>query len=667
MFATRAVSSRGKARAATKHDAMLNQWIRSTSAVVPAPVPVNARRSEEKESIEAVTAAALGEPLISTFRRQLHRLSTAEPDAQDRRQLIADVRRTLQTLLVAADTPSTSSASDSVVSAVLDAVKAILKVSVDPQHRVRAEAIECVRTIIIATPLRRIASLIAVIVPTLIYRLSRQNISAVFAGEVVMPMTFARTAEETYATSESSEDLRLALFTLLTALIDRSRDANDTAPILRVLPDCLTVMAQCLTDSFVALKLVSCDAITALFTHFAPFIRHAAPLFIRIAAHTLIHPQAKVRRGGITTISALVMNGGAECIRDLTAFREANVIDLHAFYHGETRFNFIAKLITDAHADVRRATYNALSLWATKLYERTDYETLIVPYLISALGEQHTDIVEIAMAALFALGEEYESDHEDDLRNVKAYEQTVEQETRSHTVSVPFIAVKPFTRRPSLGQRLYMKRFIDRLMHAALHELTDWNGRVQRNSLQLVATLIVHGEEAMTAHARHIIDAFIAVHQKTTDKQTNTKLSDDERESLRLMSDCARLLGRYVDAPTLISAITQATTAHTNAALVILQDALSGISGDAAQWAAHNVIAHCNQTALYQTDDVDVIRNFIAVVRVLHRITCTEPSAHAELQSTVAHMTMWITSSPTLRKHVLTEMEQVQRDLSTAL
>jgi hypothetical protein len=70
---------------------------------------------------------------------------------------------------------------------------------------------------------------------------------------------------------------------------------------------------------------------------------------------------------------------GAEMIRELTGFREANVVPIKAFFHtqggggGDQRINYFGKLTTDESPLVRAAFYGMLAAWWIDLPERLDY------------------------------------------------------------------------------------------------------------------------------------------------------------------------------------------------------------------------------------------------------------------------------------------------------
>jgi hypothetical protein len=105
--------------------------------------------------------------------------------------------------------------------------------------------------------------------------------------------------------------------------------------------------------------------------------------------------RASTRQCAVEALHILLPCGSTEFIRELAAFRgeqsitrasarttqahtahaESNVVDMNAFYHGETRINYMAKLVADDHPRVRRAFYAMLCDWCLNLPERADYGT----------------------------------------------------------------------------------------------------------------------------------------------------------------------------------------------------------------------------------------------------------------------------------------------------
>lgn len=73
------------------------------------------------------------------------------------------------------------------------------------------------------------------------------------------------------------------------------------------------------------------------------------------------------------TIHAVLPLGGHETIRDLAAFREHNVVPIRAFYEGEVKTNYFARLVSDSNHRVRAEFYRVMADWLTNLAERFDY------------------------------------------------------------------------------------------------------------------------------------------------------------------------------------------------------------------------------------------------------------------------------------------------------
>jgi hypothetical protein len=90
---------------------------------------------------------------------------------------------------------------------------------------------------------------------------------------------------------------------------------------------------------------------------------------------SLVARHSRVRVAAVDALRPLMYARGAEMIRELTGFREANVVPIKAFYAqgGDQRINYFGKLTTDESPLVRAAFYGMLAAWWIDLPERLDY------------------------------------------------------------------------------------------------------------------------------------------------------------------------------------------------------------------------------------------------------------------------------------------------------
>jgi|TARA_B110000091_G_C13765574_1_gene454223 hypothetical protein len=114
-------------------------------------------------------------------------------------------------------------------------------------------------------------------------------------------------------------------------------------------------------DPFPKAKLAGMQLLRLLCDKVPPGTKHFAVGLVKEVMPALGHRLSKIRVAGLETINALVQcpdvakcrGAGTEAIVDLIGHRDANVIPIGAFYHGEARLNHFAKLITDTNIAVK--------------------------------------------------------------------------------------------------------------------------------------------------------------------------------------------------------------------------------------------------------------------------------------------------------------------------
>jgi hypothetical protein len=122
------------------------------------------------------------------------------------------------------------------------------------------------------------------------------------------------------------------------------------------------------------------------------------------------HNRFRVRVAAVRTLTAIILTGSHEMILELVAHRDPNTIPIKAFYEGDTKVNFCARLATDRHAAVRVEFLTMLGEWLLKLPERRDHEQRLLPYVISLVNDEVDSISTRALEIMEALGAQYEAD-----------------------------------------------------------------------------------------------------------------------------------------------------------------------------------------------------------------------------------------------------------------
>jgi hypothetical protein len=331
---------------------------------------------------------------------------------------------------------------------------------------------------------------------------------------------------ETAPPAETCEEVREVLVRVLACCVRNvAKEAGEDAAeaLSPHLPLLHRALQRCVADRHPETRVASLECSSALARACPLSVRGVAPHLLAAAAPSVIHRLATVRLAGLDAADALVRHGGAEVIREMAAFRESNVIDVRAFFQGETRFNLLALLVQDENARVRHRFFTVLAGWLTELRERGDYETLLMPYLLSGLADASAEVRELARDTLEALGVEHEREHAEELADVLRFAPPPHP---ADTLPLP----TPFAQRPRFGARLVVGRFVPRLMHAVLTELADWRAETKTRAATLLRSLLVYAEEGATQWLPQLVPTLCRAW--------------NDAEVRGVVVECATLLGR---------------------------------------------------------------------------------------------------------------------------
>ena len=339
-----------------------------------------------------------------------------------------------------------------------------------------------------------------------------------------------RSADAGELGQEPSEDVRY-LLTLLLALLLQRCSPRDLEPYLL---DVAYIARSLLSDSHPAVLAVApARVVTPLARLFPHALRPLAPALIYGLLPLLRHRHARVRLSALSALEPLLHAGGSDLLRDLAGFREGNVIVVKEFFEGGSRLNFFAALVADPALKVRARFYALCARLLECLADRHDYETLIMPYLLSGVADEAgptansssaaagsgpsagARVCVAAARAVAAMGEAHERDpvflaREDVTLQRLADARRARELCLDSCVPVlppPFAALG----RPGLGCRVTVLRFVQRLLPAVLEELGDWRAATQRRSLTLLRTLLVYAEGFVNAAAPQLVRAFCEV------------------------------------------------------------------------------------------------------------------------------------------------------------
>lgn len=176
-----------------------------------------------------------------------------------------------------------------------------------------------------------------------------------------------------------------------------------------------------------------------------------------------------------------------------------------------------------------------LNSFLTQLEDKYDHQTRLLPYLLDLLGDEQPSIQQIALTCLTTCGTQYEQDHPDDIIEKRQY--GIDGDDRCN-YDKPLPA--PFSNRPRIGVRLYVRGNTKRFLFSLISELTNWQNKTRIKSAKLLKYIIILCEEHLTMEAHKLIPTFIKALHYARDGGSRDKELED------LMLEICELCGRYV-------------------------------------------------------------------------------------------------------------------------
>lgn len=342
-----------------------------------------------------------------------------------------------------------------------------------------------------------------------------------------------------HSVREPSEEVRLLLCQMLGTLMNSFTSRGLHSMLGPYFHDLVMFFHACAVDPYPTLR---CEGLKMLQTlaqepSFENTMHHYCTALVRSVMPSLRHRRSAVKIAAIRCIGALVAcpyrnkckGGGTDAIVDLVGFREDNVIPVVAFYHGETRLNYLGCLVTDENSNVRVELYKMLGMWLTTLLDRWDHAARLLPFLLSALSDQCEQAQNAALGTLDELGKQYEEEHHEEILEKRQYGVDGAQGRANYAKPLP----APWKGRPRMGTRLYVRQHCRRFLHTVLRELQDWKSTTRSHAAGLLRTMLVYMEEHVTMELHSLIETYF-------------RFSENEEIGGRI-SECAEITGRYVD------------------------------------------------------------------------------------------------------------------------
>jgi len=218
----------------------------------------------------------------------------------------------------------------------------------------------------------------------------------------------------------------------------------------------------------------------------------------------------------------------------MVGFRDPNIVPIREFYDPKAKVNYFAMFVMDRSTAARTAFYKTIGDMLKRLPDKVDHEGRLFPYMISGLYDQGDDIKQTCFDIIEELGQQYEEEYEEKMREVKqlgyAAEWTFNGAVKDHQIEFPF----PCTHRPRLGARWLVRQYVRRYIHSLYKEVSDWLETSRERSSFLVMYSIIYSEDYMTQFLDNLLVSFYKVVMEKNTKIVRTNI----QKSLSL-------LGRY--------------------------------------------------------------------------------------------------------------------------
>jgi len=340
---------------------------------------------------------------------------------------------------------------------------------------------------------------------------------------------------------EPSEEIRHLACRVLCTLLRRAVALGASSILHPYFHEAVMYLQMQLKDPFPDLKAEACTALELLARHdeFNSGMKFFAVALVRALLPALRHRHAKVRLAAVGALTACtvvpdrakVKGSGTEAIADLVGFREENVLPIAAFYKSEVQLNYLAELITDTSVPVKEAVVRMLGEFMTEMGDRYDHQQRLLPYLLDLIADDSAAVSTPAMAVLRRCGQQYEDDHPNDIIEKRQY--GIDGDDR---INLDKPLPKPFTERPRIGVRLYVRGNTKRFLFALVNELTNWLSSTRLKSARLLKLVVALCEEHLTMEAHSLLPSFI--------KALSFAREDNDRELYFTLLEVYELLGR---------------------------------------------------------------------------------------------------------------------------
>ena len=352
---------------------------------------------------------------------------------------------------------------------------------------------------------------------------------------------------------EPNEDLRLELIRTFDCLLRGVIDIGAERTLDAYYSEIIFALQTMLRDPFPEVKIQACHLLVQLLRvpHWEQGAKYFATGLARSALPNCRHRNTNVIVAALGLLEASVCvpnrtkvkGAGTQAISDLVGFREDNSIQVAAFYDAQcgVSVNTLAELASHKNHRVRLRTAKMLSYFLVYLPDRYDHHQRLLPYVLSFINEPYPNIQKAALECIDKCGLQYESEHPDEIIERRQFGVDGEDDI-DYESNLP----APFTCRPSLGARLYVRANTSRFLLAVLSELSNWSKLTRKRSAELLLVLAVYSEEHLTKDFQQTINSIA----RAIEVEKESQHDNDHLQVMEKIRQVLFLMAQYVDPTT---------------------------------------------------------------------------------------------------------------------
>ncbi|KAL9189377.1 hypothetical protein ACHAXT_009052 [Thalassiosira profunda] len=349
---------------------------------------------------------------------------------------------------------------------------------------------------------------------------------------------------------EPNEELRLEVCRTFRDLLRAMAASSAERTLDAYYPEIVFSLQTSLRDPFPEVKVEACRTLVMLLR--IPSWEQGAKYFATGLARSALpncrHRNTNVILAAMDLFEASVCvpnrakrkGAGTAAIADLVGYREENVLPIAAFYESQcgVSVNTLAELASHKNHRVRLRCCKMLSYFLVYLPDRYDHQQRLLPYVLSFVTDDMSDVQSAALQCIEKCGLQYECEHPDEVIERRQFGVDGE-ECIDYDSNLP----DPFACRPSLGARLYVRSNTGRFFLAVLQELSSWKEETRKRSAELLLVLTVYCEEHLTKDFQHTVNSVA----KAVNVERASRHENDHWMILESIRDVLRLMAKYVD------------------------------------------------------------------------------------------------------------------------